>query len=190
MTIKKKESSWLFVLMLFFVFFSCSTKSSDKSIKTGKKIYFDLQSFFDQEIERLAGVQVKKTTSVGAESEERILDETDFERDLKIFSQNDINRPAWSDSYQIDSAFDGRGSLQQLSYTALDPDMKTQSILVDFNGEAVSKIFIENSSSTTVAQTKQILTYEPTKGYSIESHQKVAFTDDNIFLIEVSFLNE
>lgn len=190
----KKQKAWsgnalcFFLVSMFITISACSEKPSRANVKKGEKIFFDLQGYFDQEAKRLTGTLAKKIASVDGQREEQTPDSIDFVRDLKIFSQNDINRPAWSDSYQIDSTFNQQKELTRLSYTASDEKMKTRKILIDFEQGTVSKIFIENGTSSAVANTKQILTYEPLKGYSIESHQKVTLADDNVFLIEVQFL--
>lgn len=171
---------------LFFLLSGCSETPAE--VKPDNRRYFDLKGFFDQEIQQLSRVtKVKKIAVVDGVREERIIDSLNFEDELEIFSNADINRPAWSDKYRIDSIFNDEKQLAQLRYTATDEDLRTQKILVDLEMDKVSKIFIENSSSSVVADTRQLLTYIPATGYIIESHQQVTFTDDNSFLIEVQY---
>ncbi len=168
-------------------FAGCSDTPVD--VKLSEQLYFDLKGYFDSEVQRLAKFQkVKKTATVDGQQEERTIDSLNFEEELKIFSNADINRAAWSDKYEIDSVFNQQQQLVQLNYTSKDEDLRTKKISIDFEANAVSKVFIENSTSSAVADTKQLLTYEPEVGYTIESHQKVSFTDDNTFLVEVRFL--
>lgn len=174
---------------IFILFALASCSETPVNVKPGDKKYFDLKGYFDGEAKRLAGLpKVKKIATVDGQREERIIDSLDFEEELKIFSNADINRAAWSDKYAIDSVFNEQQQLTQLNYTSNDKDLRTQKISIDFNENGVSKIFIENSSSSAVADTKQLLTYQPEAGYTIESHQKVSMTDDNTFLVEVQFL--
>ncbi len=173
----------------FILFALASCSENPVNVKPGEQRYFDLKGYFDGEVKRLTGLpKVKKIATVDGQREERIIDSLDFEEELQIFSNADINRAAWSDKYAIDSVFNDQRQLTQLNYTSNDKDLRTQKISIDFSENAVSKIFIENSSSSAVADTKQLLTYEPGVGYTIESHQKVSLTDDNTFLVEVQFL--
>ncbi|MFQ5446281.1 MAG: hypothetical protein ACE5FF_05050, partial [Saprospiraceae bacterium] len=119
--------------------------------------------------------------------EELVLDDIDFEQELKPFSEADINRPAWTDKYTIDSLFDESNALTKLTYTAIDPKLKTKRVEIDFESNSVSKVFIENSTASAVAKTRQLLTYEPGTGYSIQSTQKVVLTSDDTFFVEVRF---
>ena len=156
--------------------------------RVAAKSYFDLKSYFDGESQRLSGLpKAKKIVTADGKTEERILDSHDFGEDLKIFSNADINRPAWSDKYVADSVFNEQGKLVRLDYATDDTDLRTKKITIEFEEGNVAKVFIENTSITAIADTRQLLTYLPGKGYTIESRQKVAFSDDKTFVVEVQF---
>jgi hypothetical protein len=151
--------------------------------------FFSLKDYFAQEVQALSSVnKVKKTTAVNGEKEEHILEAIDFERELKAFSEADINRQAWTDKYSIDSLFNDEKVLTKLAYTAIDPKLKTKRVEIDFEDSVVSKIFIENSTSSAVAKTRQLLTFQPGTGYSFQSTQNVILTSDDTFFVEVRFL--
>ena len=63
---------------------------------------------------------------------------------------------------------------------------KTIRIIPEIKG-GVEKIQIENQTTTSIADAQQSLVYEPAKGYSIESRQKVKTVKDALLRIEVSF---
>jgi len=180
----------VFVFFLFLVFYSCSDTPTIVAQPGAKLLYFDLKGYFDQEVKRLADfTRVKKIATVDGQREEQTLEAHDFALDLKIFTDADINRASWSDKYVVDSVFNNQRQLVRLDYTANDMDLRTQKISIEFEEGNVSKIFIENSSSSAVADTKQLLTYRPSSGYAIESRQKVALSGDHVFLVEVQFLS-
>lgn len=159
------------------------------SLRPDQKAYFNLKDYFEQEEKRLAAFpKVKKIANVDGQQNERVIDSLPIGVELKVFSNADINRPAWSDKYAIDSIFNDRKQLIQLKYTAKEKDLRTQHITIDFEEGAVKKVFIGNGSFTFVASTEQFLTYLPDEGYKIESRQKVAFTQGDTFLIDVRFL--
>lgn len=190
-----KQRAWyrdcalcFFCLPLYFLFLSSCTEHSASGNKNDKQ-FFDLKSFFEHEAERLKGTRIKKIATVDNRQEVEIRDSTDFSRELKPFAENDINRPAWSDKFQADSIYYEQNVLSQLRYKAIDDKMKTQQIVIDFDSsQAVSKIFIESGSFSAVADTRQVLNYEPKKGYTIESSQKIVLTDKSVFQIQVLFV--
>ena len=175
--------------MMVLLAFGCSKFSpSETAEQLEVKSYFDLEGFFEKEKERLAGQQnFKKTVIVNGETEVNETAEIDFEKELTIFSNSDINRPAWSDKYSVDSIFNEKKELVHIGYETSDEKLRTRKMAVDFNGGAVSKIQIENMTSTAIANAQQSLTYEPAKGYAIESRQKVKTVDGVVLRIEVSF---
>jgi hypothetical protein len=163
--------------------------SEQRTIPTGKQ-FFDLRHYFEQEVDILQQRRPKvlKRVSLGTQTEEHQLDSINFKQELGVFANSDINRPAWSDKYAVDSIFAEGSQLAKLEYKALDEAMKTRKVLVEFKAGSVEKVFIENKSENTVASSSQLLTYLAGTGYTIESHQKVAMSDDAFFKVEVVFL--
>lgn len=169
------------------VFIACQA-DAPKSLPTASKHYFDLEGYFKQELEHLGAVgKAKKTVSVGTEKEVLVLDSVAFSKDLQVFSASDINRPAWSDKYTTDSVFIG-GALTRLEYLANDEKLKTQRIVLDFDSSKLTSVLIENSASSFIATSHQVLMYAPATGYSIQSVQKVAFKANEELLVAVEFI--
>lgn len=181
----------IFTSALLVFTFSCSDFSPSETNEQLKvKRYFDLEGFFKSEIERLSSMErFKKTTYVNEESEVKEVTEIDLEKELAIFSNSDINRPAWSDKYSVDSVFNEKRELVQLNYETSDEKLRTRQISIDVNGGAVTKIRIRNITSTAIANTDQSLLYEPVRGYSIESRQNVKTIDEAVLRVEVSFIS-
>ena len=63
----------------------------------------------------------------------------------------------------------------------------TKSLTIGFDNDEIVNVSIENGTGTAIAETKQILVYEPKKGYTIESRQDISTLDENTFKIEVFF---
>jgi hypothetical protein len=158
-------------------------------LPSDKLLYFDVKGYFQQELKRLASVSgVTKTTEVNGVREERVIAALDFEKELTVFLNADINKPAWSDKYSIDSLFNGGSQLTGLVYTALDDQLQVKKISVDFIDGAVHKIAILRAMQSSVAESRQQLSYEPDTGYRIESYQRIPFlSQENTFLVTVRF---
>lgn len=153
------------------------------------KRHFDLKGYFEGEVQRLGSKgRAKKMVVANGIVETKSQDSVDFQSELAMFSASDINRPAWSDKYVTDSLFDEQKQLVHLKCTSLEKSLKTQSIEVDFRQGTISKVQIRNNTTNAIASSNQILTYEPAVGYSIESTQKVSFSDSQDFRIQVLFL--
>jgi hypothetical protein len=181
---------WLTCLFALCLLVECvPDKSSNQTGEVGVKRHFDLKGYFDGEVQRLGRKgRAKKNVVVDGREETKLMDSVDFQRELGMFSVSDINRPAWSDKYVADSIFDEQKQLVHLEITSLDKSLKTQSIAVDFQQGAISKVQIHNNTTNSIASSNQVLTYEPSSGYSIESNQKVTFSDAQDFRIHVMFL--
>ena len=50
----------------------------------------------------------KKIVKIGDSINEKIIDSKEYKRELGVFAEIDINRPAWIDKYIVDSTIDGQ----------------------------------------------------------------------------------
>ncbi len=151
--------------------------------------FFDLQEYFEEEVERLQDRQpgVAKTVTFGGKTEEQRFDSLDFREELKVFLDADINRVAWWDRYSIDSVRTS-GALTSIRYEALDPDLKIRSIVLDFAADSLSKVAINLFSDSPASRFSQELIYRPGDGYRIETQQKVVLSKTEDLLVDARFL--
>lgn len=181
--------------MKYIVFFglllliSCQSQSEQNaSAKAFEPVYFDLKGYFEQEVDRLenADMTVRKRVSVDDKSEEKELNSLDFAQELEVFTKSDINRPDWVGKYQVDSVFQNN-ELAKIEYQALDEQLRTRRINVEFANGSVAKIFVRNGGNSKVAGSEQELTYLPDSGYTIASRQYTVLAKDDHLQIEVRF---
>ncbi len=179
----------LFKVLFFIIICGCDNTNVSQRIDSKKALnYFDLNGFIESEIHRLAQkTSFSKTIYVNEEREIKEAIEINLKNELKPFFDSDINKPAWAGKYAIDSTFDQTNELIGLHYKSKDEKLKTKDFIVDFEGKEVSRIFIENATSSSIANTSQVLTYQPKIGFSVESKQEVSLMDKNQFKIEVVF---
>ncbi|MCF2445577.1 hypothetical protein L0657_16555 [Dyadobacter sp. CY345] len=76
-------------------------QSQEKS--TEKKVYYDLKGFIETKISSLSKQKptVDKTMSVSGKNESRSTRQIDWKKEMELFVQADINKPAYSKSYAI-----------------------------------------------------------------------------------------
>lgn len=180
-------SKGLFLILILLT--ACQSSSNEaQQISITQEAFFDLKGYFNQEIKRLNASQPKgyKTVFINEKSEKKQLDKLDYARELDIFIQADINRVDWIDKYRIDSTFQN-SQLSSIEYKALDEDLRTRHIAIQFQNGNISKIGIANGGKSMAAGSQQQLIYEPSKGYQIESIQHTTFSKDKIFKIDVKF---
>jgi len=148
--------------------------------------FFDLKTYFQQESESLTAKkpQLRKRLEIDGRIEEQTLDSVDFNEELRLFAEADINRPAWLDKYAVDSLLQN-DRLSRLTYRALEADLKTRELQIDFLDGKVNEIHIQKKFDTAIANTDQKLAYFPGKGYSIENRQKTVLQDPQVFRVEV-----
>lgn len=150
--------------------------------------FFDLEQYFQKEVNRLEQqqIQVSKKITLDGKLEQQTLDSLNFSNELSVFIKSAINRPAWSDKYQVDSTF-RQNELISLHYEALSDRLKTRRLDIAFVNGQISEIKIENLLETLIATTNQKLRYQPATGYLITNMQRIAFSKSQELAVEVQF---
>jgi len=103
--------------------FSLATCSGKKDTKVDK--YFNLPQFIDQQVRMLweSQPQMTKVVMFGDDTETTVitdLDSAQWEKELKIFMEHDINKPVLVDAYQVKESTD-QGQ-KQISYQLKNTD--------------------------------------------------------------------
>ena len=167
---------------------ACKPATNDFSLQENNR-FFSLKDYFKQEIGKLAEKgKAQKIVEVDGKHENQIIDTIDYSKELGVFSSSDINRPAWSDKYEVDSVFNSSKELVQLNFNELDKKLNTHLVSVSFEHQVVSRVYIENITESPIATSIQHLTYIPSFGYTIESIQKSKIRGEHDFKIDVRFM--
>ncbi|MEY4540060.1 MAG: hypothetical protein RLZZ306_1817 [Bacteroidota bacterium] len=91
-----------YVLILILILMSCNSES--KTEKTDK--YFDLKGLLEKQIETLNTQKplVQKSLMMADSSENQQVKTINWAKELELFMQADLNKPAFVKSYQVDSS--------------------------------------------------------------------------------------
>jgi len=175
----------IFIIIGLFIV-SCSQEQDATVVPSDG--FFDLANYFEKEVVYLNQHQksIQKTIQLNGTKETQTLDGIDFEKELKVFANSNINKIAWLDAYQVDSVRVG-GKLQSLHYKTQNPKLKTKEISILFKDDKVNSIKVLNISKTALADTEQRLEYKSRKAYHIENIQKVSLMDNQKMIIDVQF---
>lgn len=141
--------------------------------------YFDLKAFFKTDSARLARLNkpVIKTVTHNGVTETKTIKIDNWARELSLFSESDINKPAWRDSYKVQT------TPNMVIYMATDDDLKTREIIVSKTGDKVKYIVIYNYTKNILYYTNEKLTYWPDSLYKIEKTQHVRLLGLNKYVI-------
>lgn len=177
------------VIILLFVISAC--QNDTPQYNQPKESFFDLKNYFKSEIERLKKEvkTVKKTVTVNGKTEEKTLENINFEEELTPFIASDINRPAWSDFYLVKKEPIGNHGFRA-EYYALKDHLKTRSIVVNNPMSMVDvKIDILNAEETVATRSETKLNYDNHRGYTISTVQKLMGAVDSI-KVDVLFVTK
>ncbi|SDL67799.1 hypothetical protein SAMN05421823_107227 [Catalinimonas alkaloidigena] len=92
--------------------------------------FFDVKGFVDTQVALLQQKQpaLTKRVFIDGERQEKQLQKVDWSRELAQFRDADLNKPAWRDSYTIDTVATDAG--RTVVYTALDQDLPVDKLQV------------------------------------------------------------
>ena len=151
-------------------------KESGASLK-----YFDINGYFTKDIARLNNLNkpVFKTVTHNGVSESKTVHINDWSRELDLFIQSDINRPAWKNSYKVITEDNF------LIYRAKYPELKMHEMIIKEDKGKVKWILIYNKTPKNILyQTTEKLSYFPDSLYMIEKVQKVRLIGSNYYKVE------
>lgn len=171
-------SALLLIVLLIALFPGCKPDS----ITDATPRYFDLKGYFRADSARLARlnrITIKTVTHNGI-IETKKVHINNWGLELSLFSESDINKPAWKDSYTI------QGDSNTIIYRAKDPELKTQLITITKRDNQIKWIRIFNTTKNILYQTTEKLSYFPDSIYIIVKSQHVKLLGTNLYTIKGS----
>ncbi len=163
-----------FILLLGIA--SCK-KGSNAAADT--KAFFDIKGYFVADSARLTKENplVTKTVLHNKVSEIQKVHISDWGTELSLFIQSDINRPAWKDSYDVSTTDN------IIRYTAKDPSLKTQKVLLKMENGKLKWILIVNHTKNVLYENTENLSYFADSLYVIAKKQRVRVLGTDIYRI-------
>ena len=163
------------LLFVCFMLLSCQ-----KAEQVGQSRFQDIRGFFDKEVKRL---EKQKTTVNKTVRRNGIFERQEnispvWNTELSLFSESDINKPAWRESYSVhkDSTI--------ISYTALDNKRRTRTIRIKSNkmGKLIELAVVNRTSNYLYSSSEELL-YIPDSLYRIIKMQNVILVGKNSYEI-------
>lgn len=162
--------------------FATACKPEIKESKSEQR-YFNLKGYFRADSARLSATRplVTKTVMHNGTSKTKKVYIDNWGREFELFENSDINKPAWRDSYDTQSAGD------TTVYKAKDPDLKTLKIVIKKSGGKVKLIQIYNHTQNLLYQNTEKLSYFPDSAYQIDRAQSVRLLGKNEYTVKGVF---
>jgi hypothetical protein len=158
---------------------AASFKKSDSPVI--KTVYHDHLTVIDTVIIQKGQPYKTKTVHHDATKETKTVHVNNWDDELSLFTDADINKPAFKNSYK---AVDEDGLLV---YKARDKDLKVQELIIKRVGQNIKYILIYTRVENLLYKTTQKLTYFPDSVYRIETVQHVRLLGTNTYFIEGKF---
>ena len=172
--------------LLSFLLFLAACSQPQQAKRTN--VYFDLKGFLDQQIAALNAQKplVSKTVLVGEQPETRQTRPVDWVKELDLFGQADLNKPAYANSY-----FTEEISKTTTTYRLkLGEDLPVQylEVIKDENTNQLLKVKATLRTKNYLYESERNLSLTAANGqltaYEIEGFQQLFYGDPEPFHLE------
>jgi len=153
----------------FILLLGIASCKRDSNATVDTKAFFDIKGYFEADSARLTKVNplVTKTATHNHVPETQKVHITNWGTELSLFTQSDINKPAWKNSYQANTTDN------ITIYLAKDPSLKTQKVVIKKENDKLKWIMIINHTKNILYENTEMLSYFPDSLYLIQKKQRV-----------------
>ncbi|TXF89021.1 hypothetical protein FUA23_12085 [Neolewinella aurantiaca] len=168
-----------FILLISLTLLLSACISEGTEVDNSPSPFFDLEGYIAAESARLSSLRpkVEKTITLNGETEAKEITDINFENDLRLFKEADINKPAWHDKYDTKEKTLSAGHVIT-SYLARDSSLTVRRLMVEQDQKATIKVEIERHTGSVLSDGHHLLTYEPARGYEVSTNQTNRFGED------------
>ena len=170
----------IFFYCLVIIYSSCTIKEQDKSMA---KSYFDLDSYFKSEANRLtkANLPINKTVSVNGEDEEKEIRINNWENEFDSFISANINKAAWRGSYKVIK----HNSAE--IYLTGNEKIPVKKVEITYRKDKIYSIKIYITNNNRLYTSKDSLSYYPDSLYQIKKVQQIKLMDQKTYQVTGRF---
>ena len=174
-----RNTSFLLLTALFFG--SCNSAAPKK--QSSVLSYFNVKGYFAKEAERLKllNPEIDKTVMVNQEQEQKKLKIADWQKELSIFSDADINKSAWQGLFKISKGKDAE------TYLSNDEKVPVKSLRINYKNGKIYGIEILISNANSLYTSNDTLSYFPDSLYQVKKTQHITLLKQKSYLITGKF---
>lgn len=131
--------------------------------------YFDLKDYFVKEASRLQhnNPVVSKAVVVNGSKEEKEMKIMDWENELSVFSDADINKAAWQGLFKMQ-----KNEHQEIYYSE-DEKVPVKKVIINRSEAQINSILIVIKTTNTLYTSSDTLSYFPDSLYEIKKMQQI-----------------
>jgi len=173
-----------YIVVFALVFFSCNQRKESEA--NTNLLYFDIKGYFGKEINRLQKLTptVKKTVSVNGAVEDKSIKINDWNKELAIFVDADINKTSWKGS------FNSSKTDTTENFISTNKKIPVKNISIQRKGNQVLKLEIIIANQNILYSSNDTLTYYPDSLYQIKKQQKIELLKVKNYQISGRFLKK
>lgn len=193
-SISNKSRNFVLSRLLLFVCFttllSCNSKQENKSLKND---YFDMESFFNNQIKFLYDTRATLfiTATANNKSEQRSNKNPDWKREFTPFLNSDIHKAALIGKYKTDSSVINTATDTSfvITYTTDDKNLRTKKLelFLSPGDRQVKKIHVVNSTNNFLSSVYEEFKYTVGKGYKLNSSEDTWMMGKDYYEIRAEF---
>lgn len=169
-----------FLLMILF-FGACNSAAPKK--QSSSLQYFDLKDYISKEAARLKKVNpgIDKTVMVNNAQEHRKLKIADWQKELSVFSDADINKSAWQGLFKL------RKDAASETYLSDNEKVPVKSLKISYRSGRVSGVEILISNANSLYTSNDTLSYFPDSLYQLKKTQHIKLLKEKNYHITGRF---
>lgn len=175
----------IFYSILCMALVSCASDTQKSKLAETE---IDYAQLIDQEIKNLGNLHcgLEKTIYYQGKIEKKVIDNPDWNRELRPFLQLNIQTPAFDKLYTSSQRVSGDSLIMiYTAKTAKSEVRKLEIYLLHQKLDSISAELFRQNSYFTLNETLQ---YAPNQGYLISGAQKMMFAAETVYRIEAHFM--
>ena len=174
---------YLLLISSFILLLGIASCKRDSNAAADTKTFFDIKGYFEADSVRLTKENplITKTVAHNQVPETQKVHISDWCTELSLFIESDINRPAWRNSYDVNTTDN------ITIYAAKDPALKTQRVVIKNENGKLKWIMIVNHTKNMLYENTEKLSYFPDSLYLIQKKQRVRLLGTDTYRISGLF---
>jgi len=166
-------------LLLIFFLGACNTAPKNNAVTTRQ--YFDLKGYVSAAAQRLNQLnpQIDKTVTINQSAEHKKLKITDWQKELSVITDADINKSAWKGLFSI------RKNQNSISYISDNDKVPVKSLTVKYKNGKPEGVEILMETTNLLYTSRDILTFYPDSIYQVRKTQKIKLLNKKEYQVEL-----
>lgn len=150
--------------------------------------HFSIPDYIHEQINILksSDCSTRKSVVIKGKRQEKTISNPDWNIELQVFYQKDLNMPAWKNSYTVDTSY--RKDTTELQYKSIDKKAPVQSAEIIKKDDEIISLRLIYRKSTSWYTIRQTLTFLPGKGYTIDIVQNTPLEEEERYLVSGNFI--